>query len=117
MSPDSASGEDGPGAEAAPGARQFRKCAVCHSVTEDGGRRAGPTLHGVFGRRAGSVAGYNYSRALRESRLIWTEETIDALFAQGPHTYTPGSKMPLQRMPESRDRAELIAYLKRVTTR
>ncbi len=84
-------------------------------MTEDGGRRAGPTLHGLFGRRAGSVAGYIYSKALRESRLIWTEETVDALFAEGPHTYTPGSKMPLQRMPASRDRAELIAYLKRVT--
>lgn len=97
------------------GAALFRRCAVCHSVTADGGKRAGPTLYGVFGRRAGSVAGYQYSDALRNSDLVWNEDTIDALFAEGPHEYTPGSKMPLQRMPRADDREELIAYLKRVT--
>ncbi|MFQ5466522.1 MAG: c-type cytochrome, partial [Kiloniellaceae bacterium] len=76
---------------------------------------AGPTLYGLFGRRAGSVPGYRYSRALREANLVWSEKTIDALFAQGPHAFTPGSKMPLQRMPKAADRSELIAYLKRVT--
>ena len=97
------------------GAALFRRCAVCHTVTADGGQRAGPTLYGVFGRRAGTVAGYSYSEALKNSDLVWDEETIDALFDQGPHKYTPGSKMPLQRMPRADDRHELIAYLKRVT--
>jgi cytochrome c len=97
------------------GARLFRRCAVCHTITPDGGHRAGPTLYGVFGRRAGTAPGYTYSEALRESDLIWTEKTIDALFAEGPHMYTPGSKMPLQRMPSAEDRADLIAYLKRAT--
>ena len=97
------------------GAALFRRCAVCHSVTADGGKRAGPTLYGVFGRRAGTVAGYQYSDALKNSDLVWNEKTIDALFAEGPHEYTPGSKMPLQRMPRADDREELIAYLKRIT--
>jgi len=104
----------GPEADS-PGARLFRRCAVCHTVTADGGHRAGPTLYGVFGRRAGTVPGYTYSAALKESDVVWTEKTIDALFAEGPHVYTPGSKMPLQRMPSADDRKELIAYLKRVT--
>lgn len=97
------------------GAKLFRKCAACHTVTADGGNRAGPTLYGVFGRRAGSLDGYNYSDALKHSDLVWTEDTIDRLFAIGPDEFTPGSKMPLQRMPSAEDREDLIAYLKSVT--
>jgi cytochrome c len=97
------------------GAALFRRCAVCHSLTANGPKRAGPTLFGVFGRRAGTVAGYKYSDALKNSKVVWSEATIDALFAKGPHIYTPGSKMPIQRMPGDDDREELIAYLKRAT--
>ena len=97
------------------GAKLFRKCVACHTVTADGGNRAGPTLYGVFGRRAGTIDGYNYSEALRHSDLVWTEETIDRLFALGPDAFTPGSKMPLQRMPSDQDREDLIAYLKSIT--
>jgi cytochrome c len=99
----------------AEGARLFRKCAICHSITADGGGRAGPTLYRIFGRRAGSVADYPYSGALRESDVVWTEATLDDLFEHGPDQMTPGSKMPLQRIPNARERAELIAYLKRIT--
>ncbi len=97
------------------GAKLFRKCAACHTVTADGGHRAGPTLYGVFGRRAGTIEGYNYSDALSHSNLVWTEETIDQLFAEGPDAFTPGSKMPLQRMPSAKDREDLISYLKTIT--
>ena len=97
------------------GAQLFRKCSACHTVGEDGGNRAGPTLYGLFGRRFGEVAGYRYSEALKDSDLVWDETTIDALFAEGPADYVPGSKMPLQRMPNAADRAELIAFLKRIT--
>jgi cytochrome c len=97
------------------GAELFRKCVACHTVTPDGGHRAGPTLHGLFGRVAGTRPDYPYSPALRESDLVWTAETIDRLFDVGPETLVPGSKMPLQRMPDPADRARLIAYLKQVT--
>lgn len=97
------------------GAALLEACIACHILTPEGPPRAGPTLHGVFGRRAGSVPGYPYSQALRESDLVWTEETMSRLFELGPHEFVPGSKMPLQRLPEPRDRARLIAYLKRVT--
>ena len=97
------------------GARLFRKCAICHSTSADGGGRAGPTLYGIFGRRAGSVADYPYSPALQHSGLVWTEATLDDLFEQGPEQMTPGSKMPLQRIPNARERAELISYLRRIT--
>jgi cytochrome c len=98
------------------GAELFRKCAACHTVIANGAKRAGPTLRGLFGRQAGAVGGYKYSQALRAADLIWTEATVDALFAEGPHVYTPGSKMPIQRMTSAEDRAHLIAFLKRITT-
>lgn len=99
-----------------PGARQFaRKCSVCHTLTPADGNRAGPTLHGLFGRRAGSLPGYPYSKALREAGFIWTEETVSDLFARGPDLVTPGSKMPLQRLTDQEERRALVAYLKRAT--
>ena len=95
------------------GERQFvRKCSICHTLTPDGGHRAGPTLYRLFGRRAGAVDGYSYSEALENSSIVWTEETIHRLFDEGPHRYTPGSKMPLQRIREPQDRADLITFLK-----
>ncbi|WP_102109199.1 c-type cytochrome [Oceaniglobus roseus] len=98
------------------GERQFqRKCSICHTLGPDGARRAGPTLHGLFGRQAGSVAGYPYSETLAGSEIVWSAETIDLLFDQGPDHYIPGSKMPMQRITGAGDRADLIAFLARAT--
>ena len=92
------------------------RCTVCHTITPDGRNKAGPSLYGLFGRKAGTAPGYKYSEGLRESDVVWNEATVDALFDQGPDIFTPGSKMPLQRMPNAQDRADLIDYLKRATT-
>lgn len=95
------------------GERQFaRKCSVCHVLTADGGRRAGPSLHGLFGRRAGSLPGYAYSQTLRDSTLVWNEHSIDRLFDIGPDHFVPGSKMPMQRITGLQDRRDLIEFLK-----
>lgn len=99
------------------GERQFtRKCAICHTLDAGPSRKAGPTLHGVFGRRAGMVPGYAYSPTLDGSEIVWTEATIDALFDEGPDHYIPGSKMPMQVITGAQDRADLIAFLKAATT-
>jgi len=98
------------------GERQFqRKCSICHTLGPDGLRRAGPTLFGLFGRPAGGVSGYNYSRVLREAAFVWNEDTIDALFDEGPDRFVPGSKMPMQRITGPADRNDLIAFLRHAT--
>ena len=98
------------------GERQFmRKCSICHALTEGPSRKAGPTLYGVFGRRAGTVPGYSYSPTLDGSDIIWGDDTIDALFDLGPDHYIPGSKMPMQVIAGAQDRADLIAFLRDAT--
>ena len=97
------------------GARVFRACAACHTVTADGGNRAGPTLHGVFGRKIATASGYNYSAALRGMEIVWTPETVSRLFEIGPNAYTPGTKMPEQQIGDPQDRAALIRFLERAT--
>jgi len=98
------------------GERQFmRKCSICHALDAGPSRKAGPTLHGLFGRRAGTLPGYAYSRTLDSADIVWSDETIDALFDEGPDHYIPGSKMPMQVIAETSDRADLIAFLKHAT--
>lgn len=105
-----------PGDTVSLGERQFaRKCSVCHTLEADGKNRAGPTLFGVFGRKAGSLPGYPYSPALRDAGIVWNEETIARLFELGPDHYTPGSKMPLQKITDAATRQQLIAFLKHAT--
>jgi len=98
------------------GERQFaRKCSVCHTLQVDGKRRAGPTLFGVFGRKAGTLEGYPYSEALLQSDIVWDEATIDRLFKDGPDIVTPGTKMPIQRMKDEQDRRDLVTFLQSAT--
>ncbi|ABV92256.1 cytochrome c class I [Dinoroseobacter shibae DFL 12 = DSM 16493] len=97
------------------GAEVFRACAVCHTLTPDDGARAGPTLHGIFGRRIATAEGYQYSEALKDLDIVWTAQTISELFEYGPDAYTPGSRMPEQRVPSAADRQALVEFLEMVT--
>ncbi|QBF32401.1 c-type cytochrome [Thalassococcus sp. S3] len=98
------------------GERQFaRKCSICHTLTPDSARRAGPTLYGLFGRPAGTVVDYSYSDTLLGSDIVWDATSINALFDEGPDHYIPGSKMPMQRITDPADRDDLIAYLRQAT--
>lgn len=95
------------------GERQFmRKCSICHALTPPPSRKAGPTLHEVFGRRAGVVPNYPYSDTLDASDIVWSDETIDALFDIGPDHFIPGSKMPMQRITKEQDRKDLVEFLR-----
>ena len=96
------------------GARLFNACHACHSVTEDDEGKMGPTFFGLLGRTAGTVPGYPYSAALLETDLVWTTETLSALFEHGPDQYLPGTTMPLQRMPDAEDRRALVAHIEKI---
>lgn len=99
------------------GERQFkRKCSICHTLTAGSARKAGPSLHGLFGRKAGTVADYSYSDTLDTSEIVWSAETINGLFDLGPDHFIPGSKMPMQRIVKQQDRDDLIDYLRVHTT-
>jgi len=98
-----------------PGAQVFRACIACHTLKPDEGNRAGPTLHRVFGRRIASLPGYNFSAALQHLDIVWTPETLAKLFEVGPATYTPGTKMPEQRIGAPSDRDALVKFLERAT--
>jgi cytochrome c len=99
------------------GERQFaRKCSVCHTLSPDDANRAGPTLWNVFGRKAGTLSGYAYSKALLDSPIIWTEQSIGELFEKGPQHVVPGTKMPLQKMSNKQERDAMIVWLKEKTT-
>lgn len=97
------------------GAQVFRACQACHTLARDDGNRAGPTLHGIFGRRIGTAPGYVYSDALPRMRIVWNRETIARLFEVGPAAYTPGTKMPEQTITDPADRQALVDWLERVT--
>ncbi len=82
------------------------RCVACHSVDE---HRTGPAHRGVVGRRAGSAAGYGYSRELAASRLRWTPQTLNAWLA-APEELIPGQRMGFQ-VDDATDRADLISWL------
>jgi cytochrome c len=96
------------------GAQVFQACAACHTLTPDSGNRAGPTLHGVFGRRIASAPGYNFSPALKGLDIVWTADTISKLFEIGPARYTPGTMMP-EQIVSAEDRRALVEFLERAT--
>jgi cytochrome c len=99
------------------GAEVFRACVACHTLAADQANRAGPTLAGIFGRRIATLPGYNFSEALKHLDIVWTPETVSRLFEIGPSTYTPGTKMPEQRIGSEQDRAALVQFLERATRR
>src|SRR5262245_45403703 len=76
------------------GAEVYRACVACHTLKPDEGNRAGPTLHGIFGRRIATLPGYSFSEPLKQLDIVWTPETVSRLFEIGPMAYTPGTKMP-----------------------
>ncbi|GIK33598.1 MAG: hypothetical protein BroJett010_01570 [Gammaproteobacteria bacterium] len=96
---------------------QFFQCRACHSLapeTEPG--KIGPTLYGVIGRHAGSVAGYTYSDAVAKSGITWTAEQIDK-WLERPSDFLPGNKMVFVGIQDPQDRANIIAYIQQETAK
>jgi cytochrome c len=100
-------------AGAAPDAQRgeqiYTRCLACHALPYD---RVGPRHCGLFGRLAGSVPGFEYSSAMKNSKITWDEKTLDRFLAK-PLAMVPGSTMTYDGVPDAIERADLIAYLKR----
>jgi cytochrome c2 len=95
--------------DAARGEQRFADCVACHS-TERNVNSVGPSLHGVFERKAGELPDFRYSPAIKRSGISWTPQTLDVFIAD-PQKMVPANRMPYAGMPDADARADLIAYL------
>ena len=98
------------------GRRVFMRCQACHTTGEGEPNSQGPNLWGVFGRKVASKADYVYSDALKAQSWTWDAPLIDAWIA-GPMKAVPGTKMSFVGVPDARDRIDLVAYLKTITSK
>ena len=92
------------------GAKVFKKCKACHVVDKEK-NRTGPHLVNLFGRTAGSLEGYKYSKAMKASGIVWDEETL-AGYLRAPKKYVKGTKMIFVGLKKDADIENIIAYLK-----
>jgi cytochrome c len=99
--------------DAVRGEARFQDCAACHRL-EAGVNNVGPSLHGVFARKAGEIADFRYSPAMKRSGIVWTPEALDKFLAD-PQNMVPANRMPYAGMASAGDRADLIAYLQSAT--
>ena len=96
--------------DVAKGEKVFKKCKACHYVDQEK-NKTGPHLVGLFGRAAGSVEGYKYSAAMKESGIVWDENTL-AEYLKAPKAYVKGTKMAFAGLKKDADVDNIIAYLK-----
>jgi cytochrome c len=93
--------------DAEAGKQAFAACAPCHAPDQNG---VGPKLGGILNRPAGSVEGFRYSRAMKNSKISWDEKSLDAYLAD-PQKLVPGNLMPFSGIAEAPKRSDLITYL------
>jgi cytochrome c len=97
-----------------PGATELQRCKICHSLDKGGANRVGPNLSGVFGRKAGETAGFNYSTPMKDSGLVWDDATM-AKFLRDPRATIPGNHMSFPGIKDEAVLADLLARLKQAT--
>jgi cytochrome c len=106
-----ATGQIAKAQDVAAGEQTFKKCLPCHSIGPDAKNKVGPELNGLDGRHSGSVAGYSYSSANKESGIVWNEQTFKEYIVD-PRAKIPGTKMIFPGIKDEQERANLWAYLK-----
>lgn len=97
--------------DAAAGKRVFNKCAACHSIGPNAKNKIGPELNGLFNRPAGSVAGFSYSDASKNSGITWTEEKF-AAYIKDPQSTIKGTKMAFAGLKNDQEIADITAFLR-----
>ena len=98
-----------PAGDAKKGAGLFKtRCAQCHTLEAGAGNKIGPALHGLFGRKTGSVDGYAYTDANKQKGVEWNDQTLFD-YLENPKKYIPGTKMAFGGLKKAKDRNDLIA--------
>lgn len=97
------------------GERLFnQQCKACHTLDKDGATTAGPNLHGLLGRKAGSTEGFASSDAMKASGIVWDERTL-AEYLKDPKGRVPGTKMVFAGLKQEAQQADIVAYLKKAS--
>ena len=92
------------------GAKVFKKCAACHSITQGGSNKIGPALWGVLGRKAGSISDYKYSKAMTKHEKAWSFDEMNSFLIK-PKDWIKGTKMSFAGLKNAKDRAAVILYM------
>eukprot|EP00019_Armaparvus_languidus_P011459 CAMPEP_0168584950 /NCGR_PEP_ID=MMETSP0420-20121227/3419_1 /TAXON_ID=498008 /ORGANISM="Pessonella sp." /LENGTH=107 /DNA_ID=CAMNT_0008619799 /DNA_START=40 /DNA_END=363 /DNA_ORIENTATION=+ len=101
-----------PEGDIAKGEKLFKsRCTQCHTINDGGPNKQGPNLYGIVGRQSGSVEGFNYTKANKESGATWDEPTLFK-YLENPKKFIKGTKMAFPGFKKPQDRADVIAYLK-----
>jgi cytochrome c len=97
-------------ADAEAGKAEFNRCKICHAVEAGKPSAVGPNLHGMFGRKAGVSDNYAYSEAMKNSGIVWDDDTL-AKYLRAPRELVPGGKMAFPGIKDNEQLANLLAYL------
>lgn len=101
-------------ADVTKGKKVYKKCKACHTLKAGGKNKIGPNLNGVIGRKAGSVEGFKYSKAMKASDVVWDEANLDK-FLKKPKKFMKKTKMSFAGLKKEKDRVNVIAYIKDAT--
>ncbi len=97
------------------GEKLYKRCQTCHTLNEGGKHKVGPNMWDLYGSTAGQKDGFAYSKAMSESGLVWTDETLSA-YIENPRKYMPGNRMSYVGLRKPEDREAVLAYIKAQTT-
>jgi len=100
--------------DAAPGEALLHKCEICHSLAAGAPAKAGPNLHAIFGRKAGTAPGFAFSAVMKNSGIVWDDATL-AKFLSDPKDSLPGNRMSFPGIKDDAALADLLARLKQAT--
>ena len=100
--------------DVASGEKVFLQCKACHQIGETAKNGVGPVLNGLFGRKSGTIEGFNYSAANKDAGargLVWTEQVL-LKYLEAPLSFMPGTKMAFAGLKDPQDCKDVVAYLK-----